>query len=393
MSATGLSLRRALALGFVTLLLMLPETLPVPVLRGLVLERFAIGDREASWFMAANMIGALLAAPLLGLLVDRWGRRRALVWLCLLADAGLMQALAHAHDYTTFLLLRGLEGATHIAALTVLMSLCADAAGPRRGRVLGCLGAGLTLGVATGAAIGGVIGKRDPVLTLHVAAAVLLAAALLAALLLPGDTATATRKPRLGELLAGVRGQPGLRVPLLLAFVDRFTVGFFTTGFPLLMASVHQLDRPRTGMLLGAFLYPFALLSWPFGRLAETWSRPLLVALGSLVYGTGVMFVGVLSPAALWWLMPLLGLGSAVMFVPTLLWLLEAAPGLGRTTAMAAFHAAGSLGFLLGPICCGELIRLGGAGPDGSGYMLAFVMAGLTEVLGAGLVLWAARRR
>ncbi|MCU0864108.1 MAG: MFS transporter [Planctomycetes bacterium] len=393
MEPTGLPLRRALALGFVTFLLMLPETLPVPVLRGLVVDRFAVGDREASWFMAANMIGALLAAPLLGLLVDRSGRRRTLVWLCLLADAALMQALAHPHDYASFLLLRGLEGATHIAALTVLMSLCTDAAGARRGRVLGCLGAGLTLGVATGAAIGGVIGKRDPLLTLHVASAVLLVAALLAAWLLPADTPTTATRPRLGELLADLRRQPGLRVPLLLAFIDRFTVGFFTTGFPLLLASVHQVDRPRIGMLLGAFLYPFALLSWPFGRLAETWSRPLLVAIGSLVYGAGVMAIGVVEPAVMWWLMPVLGIGSAVMFVPTLLWLIESAPGVGRTTTMAAFHAAGSLGFLLGPICCGELIRLGGTGPDGGGYALAFAVAGATEVLGAALVLVVSRRR
>jgi MFS family permease len=393
MQPTGLPLRRALALGFVTFLLMLPETLPVPVLRGLVVDRFAVGDREASWFMAANMIGALLAAPLLGLLVDRSGRRRTLVWLCLLADTALMQALAHPHGYASFLLLRALEGATHIAALTVLMSLCTDAAGPRRGRVLGCLGAGLTLGVATGAAIGGVIGKRDPLLTLHVASAVLLVAALLAAWLLPADTPTTAARPRLGELLTNLRRQPGLRVPLLLAFVDRFTVGFFTTGFPLLLASVHQVDRPRIGMLLGAFLYPFALLSWPFGRLAETWSRPLLVAIGSLVYGAGVMAIGVVEPSVMWWLMPVLGIGSAVMFVPTLLWLIESAPGVGRTTTMAAFHAAGSLGFLLGPICCGELIRLGGAGPDGGGgYALAFAVAGATEVLGAALVLIVSRR-
>jgi MFS family permease len=390
--AAGLSLAHSLALGFVTFLLMLPETLPVPVLRGLVVDRFAVGDREASWFMAANMIGALLAAPLVGLLVDRSGRRRTLAWSSLLADAALMQALAHPHDYVSFLLLRGGEGALHITALTVLMSLCADAAGSRRGRALGCLGAGLTLGVATGAAIGGVIGKTDPLATLHVASAVLLGAAALAAWLLPADT-DATARPGLGQLLASVRSAPGLRLPLLLAFVDRFTVGFFTTGFPLLLASVHQVDRPRIGMLLGAFLYPFALLSWPFGRLAESWSRPLLVAGGSLLYGTGVMFVGVVDPATMWWLMPVLGIGSAVMFVPTLLWLLESAPGVGRTTAMAAFHATGSLGFLLGPICCGELIRIGGAGADGDGFVLAFAVAGASEVLGALLVVVLTRRR
>jgi MFS family permease len=387
MSLPGLSLGRSLALGFLTFLLMLPETLPVPVLRALVVERFDVGDRQASWFMAANMIGALLAAPFVGLLVDRTGRRRRIAWLCLLADAALMQALAHPRDFGSFLLLRGLEGAFHIAALTVVMSLCADAAGERRGRVLGCIGAGLTLGVATGAAIGGVIGKNDPLRTLHIASLVLLVAGLFAFASLPPDV-TAARRPTAGELWTSVRSERRLWPPLLLAFVDRFTVGFFTTGFPLLLSSVHGIDRPTIGMLLGAFLYPFALLSWPFGRLAETWSRPALVAGGSLVYGLGMMLVGVASPASLWLLMPMLGVASAVMFVPTLLWLLDRAPGVGRTTAMAAFHAAGSLGFLLGPLCCGELIAAGGE----RGYALAFAIGGLTEVAGAALVLMIARR-
>jgi MFS family permease len=88
--------------------------------------------------------------------------------------------------------------------------------------------------------------------------------------------------------------------------------------------------------------------------------------------------------------MPLLGVSSAVMFVPSLLWLLERAPGLGRTTLMAAFHGAGSLGFLAGTLACGELIRH--AGEQGGGYALAFAVAGLSEVLGAGLVVAAVRR-
>ncbi|MDO8349329.1 MAG: hypothetical protein Q7T30_03760, partial [Planctomycetota bacterium] len=80
----------------------------------------------------------------------------------------------------------------------------------------------------------------------------------------------------------------------------------------------------------------------------------------------------------LWALMPYLGVTSAVMFVPTLLWLLERAPGVGRTTTMASFHAAGALGFLLGPLCCGAIVHLGGSGANG--YRLAFAVAGLTVV-------------
>jgi len=382
MSGASLSTGRCLLLALITFLLMLPETLPVPVLKSLVRERFAISDAWTSLFMSCNQIGALLAAPLVGLLVEHFGARRTLAIAATFLDAALMQALAHPHDYPTFLLLRTVEGGAHITALVLLMSLTADVAGERRGRALGWLGAGLTLGVASGALIGGQIGRGDPLRTLHLASAVLLVAGMLAIFVLPRDTEVRAR-PGFRDVVAAVRNEPGMRAPLALAFVDRFTVGFFTTGFPLLLAGVHGATMPQVGMLLGAFLFPFALLSYPSGRLAERWPRRRFVFWGSLCYGLGVMAVGVVPPAAMWALMPWLGITSAVMFVPTLLWLLERAPGVGRTTAMASFHAAGALGFLLGPLCCGALVHLGGGGANG--YALAFAVAGLSEVLGAWL--------
>ncbi|MFN3241296.1 MAG: MFS transporter [Planctomycetota bacterium] len=380
-----MNLRRTALLGALTFLLMLPETLPVPVLRALVVERFGVSDTLATLFLVANMIGALIATPLVGLHVDRTGRRRNLCLVALFADALLMQALAHPLDYGTFLLLRALEGAAHLSALTLLMSLVADAAGERRGRALGAVGCGLTFGVATGAAIGGVLGKHDPLITLHVASLVLGLAFVAAIWLLPADSGV-QKRPGYRELLAAVKDQPGLRAPLLLAFFDRFTVGFFTTGFPLLLAGVHAVPRPTIGMLLASFLYPFALLSYPFGRAAERWSRLRMVAIGSMVYGLAVALVGIAPVSAMWVLMPICGVTSAVMFIPTLLWLLEQSPGIGRSTAMAAFHTAGSLGFLLGPLVCGELIA------DGS-FDVAFAVAGTSEIVGAIVVVLVALRR
>ena len=124
-SSNGQSISRShiLLLGLLTFVLMVPETLPVPVLRGLVVERFDVSVSLATLFMAANMIGALIATPLIGLHVDRTGRRRRLCIWAIVADAALMQTLAHATDYPTFLLLRLVEGAAHIGALTLLMSL------------------------------------------------------------------------------------------------------------------------------------------------------------------------------------------------------------------------------------------------------------------------------
>ncbi|MBL8751154.1 MAG: MFS transporter [Planctomycetes bacterium] len=379
---------RIAAVAFVTFVLMMPETLPVPVLRALVRERFGVGDGLASLFMTANMIGALLAAPLAGSWVDARGGRRRLALFALGADALLMQALAHPHDYATFLLLRVFEGAAHIVALTMVMSLVADAAGSARGRALGPLGAGLTLGVAAGAAIGGRIGRDDPLLTLHAASLLLVAALGLAVFALPPD-APPTRRASARELLAAVRHRPELRTPLLVAAVERFTVGFFTTGFPLMLAGVFRVDRPRIGMLLGAFLFPFAILSWPAGLLAPKWTARRMVLAGSVAYGVGVALVPFAPLPWTWALMPWLGVCSAVMFVPSMLWLLERAEGIGRSTAIASFHAAGSLGFLLGPVCCGTLVELGGGAMHG--YELAFAFAGASVLASALLVRRSAR--
>jgi uncharacterized transporter YbjL len=85
------------------------------------------------------------------------------------------------------------------------------------------------------------------------------------------------------------------------------------------------------------------------------------------------------------------------MFIPTLLWLLDRTPGIGRSTAIAAFHTAGSLGFLVGPLVCGKLVAMGAdstsSNPAGSGYALAFAVAGIVEILGATLVIAISIRR
>ena len=95
--------------------------------------------------------------------------------------------------------------------------------------------------------------------------------------------------------------------------------------------------------------------------------------------------------------MPICGISSAVMFIPTLLWLLDETPFIGRSTAIAAFHAAGSLGFLLGPLACGKLIAMAqtdpGSDTSSNGYALAFAVAGGVEILGAGLLVILTMRR
>ena len=172
-----------------------------------------------------------------------------------------------------------------------------------------------------------------------------------------------------------------LIAPLAFAFADRFTVGFFTTTFSLYLTRIHDLDPPRIGMLISAFMIPFALLSYPFGRLAESHSRVAMVCGGSLLYGIGTATLGWWSLDWLIGLMFVLGVTSAVMFVPSLVLTTDIAPAEIRTTAMGAFNAAGSLGFIVGPATGGFVSQAVARVADWeSGYRAAFVVAGVSEI-------------
>jgi len=372
---------RLLVLALLTTLVLVPVTLPVAVLRGLVLERFAVSELLTSLFMSVNMVGAIVAAPLSGILSDFLGRRKSLVVGALLVDAVLLLLLTADVSFPVFLLIRFLEGAAHILALSLLLALAADHAGAgRRGRVMGAAGAGITLGVALGAPLGGILGATNALVPLRVGAAVSLAASMLVLFTL-SDARGDRRSPSLSDIGRAIRKDRWLLVPLLFAFTDRFTVGFFTTTFPLFLQRIHGFEPPRVGLLLATFLLPFAFFSYVAGRASETRSRTAMICIGSLLYGAAVLLIGYLGAGWLTVLMPVLGILSAVMFVPSLVLTTElAGPGI-RATAMGAFNAAGSLGFILGPLVGGTVSQvIASASNWATGYQMAFVVAGMSEI-------------
>ena len=99
-----------LLLGVFAALMLVPVTLPVPVLRGLVQERFQVSAFETSVFMSINMVGAFLAAPLAGALADRYGQRKTLIVLALLVDSVCFFSISIVQSYELLLAVRFAEG-------------------------------------------------------------------------------------------------------------------------------------------------------------------------------------------------------------------------------------------------------------------------------------------
>ena len=94
-----------------------------PILKPLVLDRYAVSPFAAHAFLSANMVGAILAAPLVGWVLDRLGRCQPIVVAAFLLDALLLLGLGVAPNYVTLMSIRFFEGITHIVALTGIMGM------------------------------------------------------------------------------------------------------------------------------------------------------------------------------------------------------------------------------------------------------------------------------
>ena len=373
---------RVAALAGLALLTLLPVTLPVPVLRQLVAERFGVSEFWASAFMSVNMVGAVVAAPLAGAAADRFGNRPRWIAVALLVDALCFLGLTLEITFPVFMGIRFVEGCAHIFALSLLLGLAATARPlEQRGVSMGATGAGLLLGVAIGAPLGGLLGAEDPIRPLYTGAVVVVVAAGLSLLLLRETGGPSAERPGFGRIVKMLTDKPLLLVPLGFAFADRFTVGFFTSTFSLFLGRVHQLEPARIGILIAFFMIPFALLSFPFGWVSQRSSRAILLCGGSAVYGVLVCSIGFWPGDAL--LVPMLatGMAAAVMFVPSMLMTTELTPEAVRTTSMGAFNAAGSLGFIVGPLTGGIVSQtVAGVSDWHTGYQAAFLLAGGAEI-------------
>jgi len=380
--------RRLVGIGLLAMAIMMPVTLPVPVLRQIVQDRFAVSELFTSLFMSINMVGALLCAPLAGALADRWGRKQPLVVGALVLDAACFLALAAPIPFPVFMAVRFVEGCAHITALSVLLMLASHTLpAAQRGRAMGVAGGSMMLGVALGAPIGGLLGRSSYLLPLQAGAGLAVGAALLAAFALVDDREHRER-PSFADIATTVKAHPRLLVPLAYAFTDRFTVGFFTTTLSLYLGRIHSLSPSQIGGTIAVFMLPFALLSYPFGRAAERTSVTVLMAAGSLLYGLGTAAVGFVGPPQIYALMFLIGITASVMFVPSMVMTTNLAPESIRATALGAFNAAGSLGFIVGPVVGGGVSQLVAGSSDwASGYQAAFVVAGFSELACVALTL------
>lgn len=369
-----------IALFPLTVFTMLPVTGVVPILKQLVQDHYHASDIATSLFMSINMIGALVAAPVLGWLSDRFGLTRLILVVAAIADAALWWVISFRPPFEVLMGLRLVEGAAHIGVLSMLMATMshASAGRGRRARMAG-MGGAVIFGVAVGAPLGGILGQHVVELPLQVGSALMLVVAMSALVIIPRSLGSPDpgALPRWPKLFA----PPQLRLPYLFGFVDRLSIGVFIITFSLFTATLGFGPR-RTGLAIGAFMMTFTILSYPAGRLAERVGLFRLMFVGSVCFGVAYAAIPWLTGAWLWVDMVFCGIFSALMFGPNLMLVVRGSTAETRASAMAGYNAAGSLGFLVGPLLGGGLLQILKLTLEtDSAFRSVFATMGVLEVL------------
>lgn len=258
----------------------------LPDLRGV----FGISDSAAGLLITAYTLPGIFLTPFVGLVADRFGRRRVIVPL--LVTFGVAgAAISFAGSFTEVLTLRFVQGIGGSALVTLAVTLIGDVyeAG-QRDAVMGVNGSTIGIGAASYPLLGGALGAvrwQAPFLFFGVSVLVGIVAAV--ALVEPeGEPSSGVR-----EYLSRLRAVAVL--PEALAIFAALFVTFFIfygavlTALPLLLSDEFGLGATEIGPILSTMSVAMALVSSQYGKVSGWRSAPELVALGFVLFGTSLL--------------------------------------------------------------------------------------------------------
>lgn len=325
----------------------------------------------------------LIAAPVLGDLSDRHGRRPILI-VSLIGTVISFVMLALAESLVMLFVARIVDGLSG-GNISTARAYVADVTEPQdRARAYGMIGAAFGLGFILGPAISAVLAPISYTAPIWAAAAITLMATAMAWFWLPETVHRAhagTGMPF--RSLAGMIGRPALRRILLMDFAYWLAFAIFQTTFALFAAARFGFDAPQTATFFAAFAVLGALVQGVMirsivKRLGDkrTFMLGLVCAAFGLVAATltqsVVLFAASLVPLAV-------GIGFGHPTISSLVSRAGRADEQGRVQGAAS--AVESLGRTIGPVWgSASMQRFGEAMP----YIFAAGFLIMTLVLSVG---------
>jgi DHA1 family solute carrier family 18 vesicular amine transporter 1/2 len=345
---------------FATFTDLLAYSVCVPVLPDLANRLGASPTMIGALFGSFGITLLAVSVPL-GAVSDRIGRRVPLV-LSAVGLAGASMLFAYSRSLPWLFTARMLQGAADGAMWVTGFALVADLYGPEdRGRVMGYVMSGTSVGFMLGPAVGGWLYETGGIeLPFLVVAGLSLLCAIAFAMLVPPREELTEAPP----LILSVLRDEGVARCAALIVVTGTTFAMLEPVLPLFFARSLGLTPARIGLVFGAGAVASAVMPFVYG--------PLVPKLGA----RRMMFAGLLVTASL---LPLMifaeGFRSAVLIVliqwsasalvitPSLAYMAEVTSFAGASAygvGYGVYNASWALGLLIGPVSGGYLFdRLG----------------------------------
>ncbi|MFP4170498.1 MAG: MFS transporter [Methanomassiliicoccales archaeon] len=327
-----------------------------------MVEHFAISDTEVGLLITAFTVPGVLMTPPLGVLADRFGRKRILVpSLILFGVAGT--SCAFAPNFETLLLARFFQGFGAASLGSLNTTIIGDLyEGKRRATAMGYNASVLEVAVGVYPTIGGAMalfGWNYPFF--------------LPLLAFPGALFVIFRlknpepenHERLRDYFAStwnVIMQKEAIVLFMASMVSLLVIfGSYLNYFPLLLDKEFAADSPVIGAIMGAMSLTTAVMATQLGNLMARYKPLTLLKASYLLYMLALVLIPLVPSLPLFLVTALIfGIGNG-MNIPLIFTLLaERAPMESRGAFMSINGLVLRLGQTVGPLSMGLLFTLGG---------------------------------
>jgi len=317
-------------------------------------ETFGASPLVIGLLFAIFSLCQLLAAPALGDISDRYGRRPVLVF-SLAGTVISFVMLAIAHSVTMLFAARIVDGLSG-GNISTARAYVADVTEPKdRARAYGLIGAAFGLGFILGPALSGILSKISYTAPIWAAAAVTLVATVMAWAWLPetvhrAHAGTGNWNPF--RFLPALLGRPLVRRVLVIDFLYWFAFAVFQTTFALFVARRFGFDASQTGYFFAAFGLLGAVIQGGFIRpiVKRIGDKPTFV-MGCVCAAVGLVGAA-LAPSVTTFAIALVPLAFGIGFghptVASLVSLVARGDEQGRVQGAAS--AVESLGRTVGPV-------------------------------------------
>ena len=343
------------------------------------LEEIGSGVQALGLMIGVAAFAQFLAAPVMGALGDRVGRRPLLL-VAFGTYVAVAAVFAAASALGPFLAIRGVEGALTAGLFPAASAMISDLLPKEsRARWVGIVGASYSIGFVVGPLIGGAIYDASGSSTTFAVTAGLAALSVLVALSIP-ETLRAPVVPRRDR--SGGRRRFSLpsgtvRVLLAIDFLVMFAFGFISPQLVFFAFDEAGLSTTQLGIVIASSSLAMAVGQTAFGGLSDRTGRKPVVVIGLFAYAaTFPLYVPFHTAVSIPIIAAVAGLAFGILAPAFTAFYLDTAAESERTKVLGIRTSVMSAGAFLGPLTL-ALVR------QWSTPEFAFVITGIALLIPA----------